>query len=70
MDHVRALNALKYHDAICHSAREPCTWGSSDGDQEAIQAHGERWPSSKSISLYSELQYHTIESDQKRTGGY
>jgi hypothetical protein len=25
-----------------HGAREPRTWGSSDGDQEAIQTHGER----------------------------
>jgi hypothetical protein len=44
-----------------------CTWGSSAGDQEAIQAHGERWPSSKSISIYSEQRYHTIKSNQERT---
>jgi hypothetical protein len=25
-------------------------WESSDGDREAIQAHSERWPSSKSIA--------------------
>ena len=47
----------------------PTTRGSFDAVQKAIQAHGDRWPSSKYISLYSEQRYHTIGSDQERTGG-
>lgn len=56
--------------SLHHSARESCMHlgrESSDGDQETVQVHGERWPSSKSISLYSEQRYYTIESEQVRT---
>jgi hypothetical protein len=72
MGHVRALNAPKCHDVttVHHSARESCMHlgrGASDGDQETVHVQGERWPSSKSFSLYSEQRYHTIESEQVRT---
>ena len=70
MGHFRALNVPKI--SRCHYVTvlvNQCTSGSSDGDQEAIQAHGERWLAPNLLGLYSELRYHIIESEQRRTGG-